>query len=479
MSKYKQLGKNTILVFFGNMGSKMISFIMLPFYTKWLSVEDYGALDNILVYVTLLGGIVALSISESIFVFPKGHSKDLQKQYFSSALFYSLICLIITGILLYGVDQILINLNVLKTITDNIVFFYLLIIAFFLQNFILQFSRSINKIRIYAISGIILTIFTTVLSFFLIPKFGLHGFFIAQFIALLISSIFTFVFAGVYKYFSIKTIKLDRYNEMIKYSIPLIPNAVMWWLVGSLNRPMLEEYLGMHANGIFAVAYKFPSLINVVFSIFIFSWQISVLEEFKKEGYELFYNKVLRLVFIFLTLLSCVLSVFSQLIITTVADEKFIDAWQLIPILSLSVLFSSISGFVGSNFSATRESKYFFYSSVWGAVASIAFNFLLIPSFGLFGACLAIVLSFVIMAISRIIYSWRFVKITNLYVYGLMIGINILVVFVLFYIDNIIFKITLYLLLLLLFFVVNRDIKDDLIMLYLKCKTRVKNLIKT
>ncbi len=57
----------------------------------------------------------------------------------------------------------------------------------------------------------------------------------------------------------------------------------MWWLVGFLNRPIMEEYLGMHAIGLFAVAYKLPSLINVLFSVFMVSWQISVIERVPKR----------------------------------------------------------------------------------------------------------------------------------------------------------------------------------------------------
>lgn len=89
MSKYKLLGKNTFLVFVGNFGSKMIAFVMLPFYTKWLSVEEYGMSDNVLVYVGLLLAILTLSISESIFLFSKNHEVEEQKQYLSSGLIYS------------------------------------------------------------------------------------------------------------------------------------------------------------------------------------------------------------------------------------------------------------------------------------------------------------------------------------------------------------------------------------------------------
>src|SRR5690606_39636936 len=66
-----------------------------------------------------------------------------------------------------------------------------------------------------------------------------------------------------------------------------------------------------------------------------------------------------------------------------------------------------------SNFSAIKQSKYYFYSSLWGALGSILFNFLLIPIYGLQGAAMSVVLSYAVMAISRIKYSWQFVQIRS------------------------------------------------------------------
>ena len=474
MSKYKRLGKNTFFVFLGNAGSKLINFIMLPFYTKWLTVEEYGTSDNVLVYVGLLFAVVTLSISDSIFIFPKDQEFNRQRQYFSSSLTYSVFLLISTGILLFCIKEILINYNILRSIADNIWYVYFLIIVLFLQTFLQQFSQSINKIKIYTISGILLTFSTAVLSFILIPKYGLDGFFIAQIVSYFIAALYTFIHAGAYRYFSFKAIDKSRYQEMIKYSIPLIPNAVMWWLVGSLNRPLMEEYLGIYAIGLFAVAYKLPSLIIALFSVVMVSWQISVIEEHKKEDYEKFYNGVFRLVFVILSLGVIFLSITSKILIGIIAAPKFIEASNYVPILSLSALFCSVSGLVGANFSATRESKYYFYSSLWGAVVAVIFNIILIPLWGLYGAVVTIVLSHFVMAISRIKYSWKIVKITTSYKYVFMIIINGFIILSSFCIRNIFLRSFIYLLLIFVFAIINRDMKDDLKNAYLFLKSKAK-----
>ena len=80
----------------------------------------------------------------------------------------------------------------------------------------------------------------------------------------------------------------------------------------------------------------------------------------------------------------------------------------------MGIFFSSVSGLAGSTFSAVRKSRYFFYSSVYGGLSSIVFNFLLIPLWGIWGAVLSVVLSFMVMSVSRVAYSWTYVKLTHI-----------------------------------------------------------------
>ncbi len=475
MEKYSRLGKNTILVFIGNIGSKLITFIMLPFYTKWLSVTEYGVADIISIYSGFLLGIVSWSIAEAIFIFPNGENRKIQQEYFSSGLSFALVSFFFTAIVFFVLRKLFHFWNIENTFTQFTWLIFSMLIAVFIQNYMQQFSRSIDKIKVYAISGILLTAFTSIFAFLLIPKYGVSGFILSQVLAFIVSAIYSFIFTKAYSFFSLKYIKKDRCRTMLRYSVPLIPNGIMWWIVSAFNRPILEYTSGMNSVGLFAVANKFPALISVVFLIFISSWQISVLEEFKKEGYKEFYNKILRIVFLLITFISCGLSIFSKWIISIMADEKYFEAWKLVPILSIAVLFSSLSGFTGANFSATKESKYFFYSSIWGAMASVIFNVILIPIIGAKGAAAAVVLAFATMAISRIKYSWKLVQIINFTPYVLMVIINMLVVLNLFYMENLSFKIIIYLILLSALVFINKSLFFDLKQNLLKARKIIKN----
>lgn len=426
MGKYSRLGKNTLLVFVGNVGAKLIGLFMLPFYTNWLSVEDYGLTDIINVYVTFLANIVSCCIAESIFIFPKGQEKTIQKEYLSSGITFLFLCILLTAIIFGCINYLSNKYYFHNSFTNNIWWIYGMLVTTLIQQLFQQFTRSIDKMKVYSSTGVVLTISTALLSFLLIPRYGVIGYILAIIISNAISAFYSFILSKGYSYLSLKNIKKERCIEMLKYSVPLIPNGIMWWLVSSLNRPIMETCLGMHSIGILAVANKFPGILSMLFLVFANSWQISVLEEYKKPDFSKFYNKVFRVsIFILFILLGCI-TLCSKTLVELFSAEEYSEAAKYIPLLTLGMVFSSISGFTGSVFSAERKSKYYFYSSIWGALSAILANSILIPSLGIMGAALSVAVSFFIMALSRIIYSWKYVKINNIPYYIIMIIISII-----------------------------------------------------
>lgn len=411
MGSFARLGKNTALVFVGNIGAKMIGFLMLPLYTRWLSVEDYGTTDIINVYVAFLLTVVSCCMMDSLFIFPKGAERAEQKKYLSSAFAFVAIALAIYAAISLGVSIARDATAWHNSFTDNVWLIYGLIAAQIIQLMTQQFVRSIDKMTVYSITGIVLTGTTALYSWLLIPGYGVPGFVLAMVLANLSAAAYSCLFSKTYSYFSVSSIEYGSVKKMLAYSIPLIPNNIMWWLIGALNRPILESNPGMHSIGIFAVANKFPSIIVVIFSIFSTSWHISVLEEYGKPDFKKFYNQVFRLVLVVIFVTLWAICLCAKPLVYIFASSDFAEAWMYIPVLSLGAVMQCFSGFFGTPFSAVRKSKYYFYSTVWGAGAAIVFNFSLIPLLGTMGAALSVFFSFAIICISRYVYSLKFVQI--------------------------------------------------------------------
>ena len=413
MGRYSRLGKNTALVFFGTAGSKLLNLFMLPFYTSWLTVADYGSVDLITTYSGLMLGVISCCISESLFIFPKSRPISEQTEYLSSGLYFWVASSVLTGICCFLVKASQEWLNLHGFIIDYLWFIYGVLTVSYLQGLVQQFLRAIDKMAIYSSTGIILTASMIIMSFILIPGRGVMGYIYALIFSNIIASIYSFVCARLWKYVSIGSISKKATIEMLRYSIPTIPNTIMWFLMNALNRPILESWVGLAGVGLFAVAGRIPYMLNSIYLLFHNAWTISVLEEAKKADFSNFYNRMLKIVVVVQSLFAVALAAMGEWIIHLFTTPDYYSAWQYIPLLVAGVIFMNIAGFVAANFAITRESKYYFYSSVWAGIASIILNFSLIPFWGIWGACWAIFISQAVCMIARIAYSWKIVKVTN------------------------------------------------------------------
>lgn len=427
--QYKRLGKNTLIVFIGNFGSKLISFLLLPLYTRWLSVEDYGTADLISSYAALLLVIVSACIMDAIFVFPKGASHQEQGKYFSSSLGFSLGVILLSGIALYGFQQIG-GESIFRTYPVAI---WAIMSTSIIQSLTQQFARSIDRMKVFGATGIVQTLSLFAFSVLFIPRYGVEGYITSIALANLVTALFTLTFSGGYRYISLRSFSKSHLRRMLVYSIPLVPANVMFWLIGTINRPILESYCGLEIIGLYAIAMKIVSVVGVLSTIILSSWQISVLEEFGKESYSNFYNKVIKLFTLLMVIAFYALSIMGPLVLKVVTTEDFFGANRYIPLLMLGTIISTFANLVAANFSAAKKSKHIFYSSMCAAATAVALNAILIPKIGIWGALVAYVVSFSVMALTRVVYSWKYVKLDNIHQY-LLLGASCLLYCLLAYI---------------------------------------------
>jgi len=408
-SRYKRLGKNSIIVFLGNAGSKIIGILMLPFYTHYLSTSGYGTYDIINTYSVVLLPFVTCCIADSIFIFPKDKSILDKTKYYTSGLYFCFTSLSLVLLISYLIKL----LSPSSFIGTYIWWIVGLTFSTFTLNYVQQFTRSIDKMIVYSLTGIVYVLAIAIFSILLLPTYNLSGYLIALILSSLIASIFAVVSSVSYKYFKLFSFDKSHLLELLKYGIPLIPNTVMWWLVDGINRPIMMNEIGTEAIGIYAIANKMPGFLSMIFVVFSNAWGISMLEEFEKPDFNQFFNKTMKVLVFVVAIGSAFMITGSKLIVSVLASEEFYDAWHYVPVLILGVMFQYISTLVGGVFMAERKSKYFFYSSIWGAVTSVVLTLLLIKSYGLMGVCIAVTLSFLIMAIVRVKFAWKHINLLD------------------------------------------------------------------
>lgn len=409
MSRSGQLIKNTSFIFIGNLGSKAIAFIMIPLYTVWLSPSEYGITDLLQTYNQILILFLGLGITEALIVFPINKSKSEITEQFSTAFLF-----LVGFHIVFAIGYFVLSLLDLKGVYFDYIWYAL---GFLLTNSMLRlfqnFCCGINKMSVFSFTGIISAVCLALLSFLLIPKYGVVGFLSANIISSLITIVFIVFYSRAFTYFSIKSISKSSLIEQLKYSIPLIPNSLMWWLILGLNRPLMEKYVGVAIIGLFAIASKIPSLIDMLYNIFQQAWLVTVTKEIDNEDFSGYYSRLMDYTISIQCLVCMVLMFFSDWIIQTFCDARYIEASIYVPILCLGIIFSNLSTFSGTVFNASKKTKYLFYSILISAIVSVVLNFILIPSIGVWGAIASILLSHIIACICRLFFSEHIVKLVN------------------------------------------------------------------
>ena len=213
------------------------------------------------------------------------------------------------------------------------------------------------------------------------------------------------------------------------YSLPLVPNALSWWGVASANRVVLLTFAGVAANGLYAVANKLPSLINLVYGAFLQSWQMAAVKSYDDQDAGDYYTKtfdiVARLQLLMVMALLCV----TQFVFATWIAPTYWQAWQAVPGLLLTVVYTNMSAMVGATYLAAKRTRGLFLTTVYGAAISIGLSVVSVPFLGIIGASLASCVGFAAVLGIRLYETRRFVGIrvtwSAMLKYHLVIGLQI------------------------------------------------------
>ena len=398
--KYKYLLKNTFLFTIANFSNKLIVFFLLPFYTAFLTTEEYAIIDIISITQQLIFPIVTLDITEAIIRF--GIEKNSNKK----------------GILLIGIKYIVIgnvilSIGCLSAITlsigikQYILYFLIFNIVISINTLLSSFLRTIDKVNLITISSTVNTLITTALNIYLIAycKMGVDGYYLS-FIAGNIFSIVLMIF-GCKKLDNTKKMTKIEVNslakKMIKYSLPLIPNALFWWINSSLDRFFLTSLCGLTYVGMYAAANKIPSILNTITSIVQQSWGLSLFREEDIKSKKEFFDNVYKFYNELLFIISLSIIAFTKIICSILLSKNFFNAWNCVPILVLGFYYNSISSFIGTEFTASKKTSLILITTIISGLTNILFNILLINNFECLGAAIATCISYFILLESRVL----------------------------------------------------------------------------
>ena len=422
MNQKKQLMKNTIIIAIGKLSTQIISYLLLPLYTSKLDPSEYGNYDFICTLSIFLCPIITLLMEESMFRYLiDANSKVERKKIITQTIIYTF-----AGTVVFTVLASLI----MGFGTDYTPMYITAIITFVISNILIglsnALSRGLGKIKLYSISNFILGISTIILNivFILALKAGAEGLLWANTIANAFTAIVILGILKLPKYIG----KIDKplMKDMIKYSVPLVPNSISWSIINMSDRIILTQMVSSAANGIYAMANKFPNIINVLYGYFYTAWKESAAKIVKEENKNQYYNSIYHDAKRFLYAVTICLIAVMPFAFPIFINEAYDEAYIYIPIVMIATYYSNLSSFYGGIFSAYKDTKIMGTTTIVAAVINLVVDLIFVNTFKIYAACFSTLIANLIVYFYRKKKLKKYLKLKELKWQGPMLFLAII-----------------------------------------------------
>ncbi|MGN1404078.1 MAG: lipopolysaccharide biosynthesis protein [Ruminococcus sp.] len=413
MNKYKKLVSNTLIFAIGSFGSKILLLLLTRLYTGNINPGDNSTKELLELTANFLIPVITFSIAEAVIRYGVDHNFDNRKVFTSAC---------ITELFGIGVLILLSPLLTLLPYTEGyVVLLVIYCITSGFRQIASQFVRARGLVKLFAIDGILATLTLFIFNVTFIAGFhlGVTGFMISVILSDLLSGIFLWAVAGLQKFFRPRYMDRKILHTMLRFSIPLIPSALLWLITGFSDRLFIrymsgpDGLVGETAAGVYGVSTKIPNLISTISTIFFQAWNMSAIEENDSRDRSRFYHQVFDAYQSFMFIASAGLIVFvqvlSNILINSDTYPEYATAYQYTPVLIVGVLMMCFNQFLSSIYTATQHTTHSFWTSLVAAAVNIVLNIILIHIWGIMGAAIATFASYFVCYCIRIVDARKYV----------------------------------------------------------------------
>lgn len=392
-SNSKKLLIGTAIYAVGTFGTKILMFLIAPLYTYYLATEEMGTYDVLMSTIGLLIPIITLQISDAVYRWIIRDNND-SSMYLKITYQFLIISCLASFVLILIIDYFLISIPYL-------VYFLCALFSAILFQTTQKILRGLKRQWLFAISGIIYTVIFLVLNVvqLCVLHKGIESLLMSYIVANLIGFASIIIIEKKIRINIWGKIEFNKLKELLRYSIPLIPNYLSWWIVDSSDRYIVLWLLGVSSNGVLAISHKFPTVLQSVFGLFLNSWQDLAIASDKDES-SFFSNVFKKLYRISFTSLWVVIPL-TKLFVLLIMGKDYKVACNYIPFYYLGAVFQAFCSFYGVGYLRSKNTKASFSSSVYGALINAAVNIGLIKVIGLHAAAISTFISFLVMWLIR------------------------------------------------------------------------------
>ena len=404
-SRYKTLLKDTLIFGLGNLGTKLILFLMVPLYTNYMTDAEYGIADLVFTIAQLMAPFISVVIFDAVIRFGLSTNEKKEDVLLVGAVVWS--ASLVLGLILTPV------IGLYRPMAEWKWYLYAYVVFSIADSIGYCYLKAKGKNKTYALLSVLQTALMASLNvYFLVYRsMGIRGYLLAYVISEISVDICLFFAADIAADLRAACFDKDLFRRMILFSSPLIFNNISWWVIQSSDKVMVEAMISAAALGIYTAAAKIPALINVMVTIFQQAWGISAVREYESSNDKTYYATVLRYLFLFISGACIVFVAFMKVFMNHYVGKDFLDAWHYVPLLLVSSVFAGVAGYFGSMYSALKKSVNNMLSTATAALVNLIVNWIFITITGIWGAVIGTLVAYITIAFVRLFDVKRFVTI--------------------------------------------------------------------
>lgn len=394
----------------GNLGSKLITFLLVPLYTYFVKPADFGYYDLCLSVIFVLSPIVSFQLIDGSFRFLID-TKDDDVAQRKAVITFSYKALIVNGLII-ALASLLIPSSVEWPYRTECI---LLLITIAFYDVVPRIVRGLGQTKYYALTGIIASFAIGILSIVFVwwGDMGVGGIFWANILGRLIALIIIEIRLKVLKrYFVPGLFDKEVAKNVLKYCLPILPGTICWWVVESSSKFFIEHYLGLEQNGLYAVAIKFAAILQIIAIIFFQAWQENALQQYHSKDRDSFFSSVFNNYIYLLSILVTSLPIVVKLNYGWLVEPSYSESANYLYLLSISSMLFALAAFFDMGYQCSKQTARALPGVFLATLICLGCNYLLIKPLGVYGVVLSSIISYLFLLIYRYFDTRKYFRVS-------------------------------------------------------------------
>lgn len=418
MGRIKSLAGDSVVYGVSTIVGRLLSFLLTPLYTNYLSKADVGDVNNIYVFIAIIVVFYSLGMESAYFrFFKKDDEENNHKVFANSFIFMTLVALGFTAIWVALSPQLSGYFFSIPNATEIFILSAFIPVTDIITYIPYGYMRMTRRSKQFAYTKLITIVIVFSLNILFVTHFrwGVEGIIWAQIIGNLfcVGMLLPIILRNVRFRIDFTLIK-----EMMIFGLPTVPAAVSQMVLQVSDRIIVGEYCGREILGLYSVNYKLGIPMLLFVNLFEYAWKPFYLNHYEDSDSKQLFSRV----FTYFALCAAFIFLATSLFITDLVqlpslggrliNPNYYEGLSIIPIILGAYFFSGVYNNFAVGIQISKKTKYFLYSMTSAGIINIALNLIFVPIWGYQVAAWTTLIGYMVAAGNLYYFSHKVFPIT-------------------------------------------------------------------